>query len=382
MPEKKTVAAIVTEYRYYSHADVICGRILEGYSPNNERVTPRTRIVSMYCDQVAKNDMSREMAAKHNFKIWPTIAEALTLGGDKLAVDAVLLVGEHGNYPLNEKGQKMYPRYDLFQQIIPVFKKSGRVVPLFNDKHLSYSWPKAREMYQEAKELGVPFMAGSSIPVTPRTPPLEIPYNAKIENAVQVGYGDNDAYGFHTLEAMQCMLERRAGGETGVASVEWIQGPEVWKWRDSEQGRWSVPLLEAALSRGSRVQPGRPEDNVKTPVAFLVTYRDGLRAVAYMMNGHAEGWTFAARLAGRPEPVSTLFGTPARVRALPHFDGLVRCIEDLFVTGKPVYPVERTLLTTGTLAFLFDSKMAGRQIETPELKIAYRAPEHTWFQRA
>src|SRR5262245_1941288 len=81
---KKRVAAIVTEYRYYSHADVIVGRILEGYFPNGVRKEPRTQIVSMYTDQVPPNDMSRDLSAKHGFKIYPTIAEALTLGGNKL----------------------------------------------------------------------------------------------------------------------------------------------------------------------------------------------------------------------------------------------------------------------------------------------------------
>jgi hypothetical protein len=61
---------------------------------------------------------------------------------------------------------------------------------------------------------------------------------------------------------------------------------------------------------------------------------------------------------------------------------LVYCIEQLFLTGKPMYPVERTLLTTGTLAFLFESKRAGMAIETPELKIAYKAPERSFFQRS
>src|SRR5213593_3286629 len=100
---KKTVAAIVTVYRYYSHADVIVGRILEGYSPNGKPVTPRTQIVLMYTDQIAEKDMSRELAKKHGFKIYPTVREALTLGGESLAVDAVLLIGEHGQYPTNEK---------------------------------------------------------------------------------------------------------------------------------------------------------------------------------------------------------------------------------------------------------------------------------------
>ena len=140
---KKTVAAIVTTYYPRSHADVIAGRILEGYSPDNVRTEPRTRIVSMYTAQIAPKDMSRALAAKHGFRIYPTVAEAVTLGTGKLAVDAVLLVGEHGDYPTNERGQKLYPRFDLYQRIIEVFRRSRRSVPVFCDKHLSWSWEKA-----------------------------------------------------------------------------------------------------------------------------------------------------------------------------------------------------------------------------------------------
>ncbi|MCC6861363.1 MAG: hypothetical protein IT158_22535 [Bryobacterales bacterium] len=378
---KKTVAAIVTEYRYYSHADVICGRILEGYHPNNVATEPRTRIVSMYTDQIAPKDMSRDLAAKHGFKIYPTIEEAVTLGTGRLAVDAVLLVGEHGSYPTNEKGQTLYPRHELMQQIVEVFRKSGRTAPLFCDKHLSYSWQKARQMYDWSKELKFPFMAGSSIPVTVRVPELEIPYNARIEGAVSVGYGGLDAYGFHSLETLQCMIERRRGGETGIRAVRMIEGGEVWNWRDGE-GRWSIPILEAALATSLRTKPGRMEDNAKNPAVFVLEYRDGLKAATYMLNGHSEGFLFGARLADRPQPVASHFGFREKGhRALPHFDGLVRCIEELFVTGKPVYPVERTLLTTGALAFLFESRGKGR-VETPELAIRYRAPKDTFFQRA
>ncbi|HZT34085.1 MAG TPA: hypothetical protein VFA33_29605 [Bryobacteraceae bacterium] len=379
---KKTVAAVVTEYRPLSHADVICGRILEGYEPDNVRVEPRTRIVSMYTDQIAPKDMSRALAAKHGFKIYPTVAETLTLGGDKLAVDAVLLVGEHGNYPTNARGQKLYPRYELFQQIIEVFRRSGRVVPLYSDKHLSYSWEKAKKMYDETREMKIPFMAGSSIPVTVRVPELEIPLGARLEHAVVVGYGDMDAYGFHTLEALQCMVERRAGAETGVAAVEWLEGEAVWKWRASEQGSWSAPLLEAALSRALKAKPGRPEDNVKDPVLFRIEYRDGFQAVAYMLNGQVQDWLFATRMTGKPEILSTHFGLMEGGRFLVHFDGLVHCIEELFVTGKPMYPVERTLLTTGTLAFLFDSREQKKRIETPQLAVAYKAPMHCYFEKA
>jgi hypothetical protein len=379
--EKKTVAAIVTEYRYRSHADVICGRILEGYTPNNMRVQPRTRIVSMYTDQIAEKDMSQDLAAKHDFKIYPTVEEALTLGGEKLGVDAVLLIGEHGKYPTNEMGQKLYPRYELFQQIIQIFQKSGRSVPLFSDKHLSYSWPKAREMYRQARELGFPFMAGSSIPVTVRTPELELPFDCKLENALSIGYGDLDAYGFHTLETLQCMVERRAGGETGLAAVETREGEAVWNWRDSPDGKWSKPLLEAALARSARKKAGPPEQNARKPALFLLEYRDGFRAASFMLDGHTSDFLFAAKLNDRVEPASCLFALPSG-RDLPHFDGLVHCIEEMFVTGRAVYPVERTVLTTGALAFLFESRDRRRRLETPELTIAYRPPRQAYFQRA
>ncbi len=377
---KKMVAAIVTEFRHRSHADVICTRIFDGYYPNGRRQEPRTQIVSMYTDQVPPGDMSRPLAARYGYKIFPTVAGALTLGGDSLAIEAVLLIGEHGDYPTNELGQKLYPRYELFEQIVAVFRRSNRSVPVFSDKHLSYSWPKAKRMYDWARELGFPLMAGSSIPVTVRTPELEIPYGARITRVVQTGYGGTDSYGFHTLEAMQCMVERRAGGETGVASVEMIEGDAAWKWRDSEAGRWSIPLLEGALSRSPTVRPGRMEDNCKQPVLFLLKYRDGLEAAVYMLNGHCRSWTFAAETEGRT--VSTHFGQIPESRDLPHFDGLTYAIEELFVTGKPLYPVERTLLTTGMLAFLFVSKQRQKRVQTPELAIRYRAPKETFFQRA
>lgn len=105
MAPPKKVAAVVTEYRKWSHADVILRNLLGGY-PDGTR--PGLELVSLYTDQVPKTDMSRELAKKHGFTIYPTIAEALTLGGKTLAVDGVLLIGEHGDYPDNAKGQKLY----------------------------------------------------------------------------------------------------------------------------------------------------------------------------------------------------------------------------------------------------------------------------------
>ena len=204
-------------------------------------------LVSLYVDQIGDGDLSRDRAERFpSMKIYPTIAEALTLGGSKLAVDGVVLVGEHGKYPRNEKGQTQYPRYEFFQQIVKVFRASGRAVPVFNDKHLSWNWDWAKEMYDTLARMGFPFMAGSSLPVTWRTPSVEMPLGARVREALCVCYGGVDSYDFHGLETIQCMVERRRGGETGVKWVQAYRGENFWK---ALQGR----RLAARSDRGRAV---------------------------------------------------------------------------------------------------------------------------------
>src|SRR2546421_7271118 len=215
---KKPVAAVITEYRHWSHADVIIGKILEGYD-HLGGPGPDLHLVSMYVDQFPANDLSRGLAQKHGFTIYDSIEKALTRGGNQLAVEGVLCIGEHGNYPANARGQVLYPRRRFFEGVAKTFEKCGKSVPVFNDKHLAPVWADAKWMYDKAKELYVPFLAGSSLPVTWRRPPLQLPRNCDLIEAVQVGYGPLEAYGFHAFEALQSMVERRRGGETGVKSV-------------------------------------------------------------------------------------------------------------------------------------------------------------------
>ena len=199
MPKK--IAAVVTEYRRWSHADVILRNLLDGYSPD-QKSRPDMELVSLYTDQVPKTDLSRELAKKHGFKICDTIAEALTLGTNKLAVDGVISIGEHGDYKLNEKGQHLYPRRRFFEEIAKVFEKTGQSAPVFNDKHLAATWEDAKWMYDRARKLLVPFLAGSSIPTAWRRPKLVIPKGSELLGAIQIGYAGFEAYGFHALEGM------------------------------------------------------------------------------------------------------------------------------------------------------------------------------------
>src|SRR5439155_18609144 len=153
MPKKK-VAAIVTEYRRHSHADVIVGKILEGFNYDGG-AGPNMQLVSMYVDQFPQGDMSRDLSRKHGFRIYPTIEGALTLGTSDLAVEGVLSIGEHCQYPANDQGQILYPRRRFFEGITSTFAKCKKSVPVFNDKHLAATWTDAKWMYDKARELFV-----------------------------------------------------------------------------------------------------------------------------------------------------------------------------------------------------------------------------------
>lgn len=376
---RKRIAAIVTEYRWFSHADVICGRLLGGHSANNIWTPPRTNLVSLYTAQVPANDMSRDLAARHGFKIYPTIREALTLGTAKLAVEGVVFVGEHGNYPFNDLGQHLYPRFELFNEILDVYEQSGHAVPTFFDKHFSYDWPKAEAMFRRARKLKVPLLAGSSLPVTSRAPALQPKLETPITHAAAIGYGPLDAYSFHLLESLQCLVERRKGGETGIDQVHTITNEAIWAWLP--QNPWARPLLDAAWALDPALQKGRTiEQTASKPVLFHLRYRDGLQAVALMLTPSGNDRTVALQTPAGVQ--TTLFGPPSVTRPLPHFDGLVHCIEDLIVTGREPYPPERTLLTTGALALSFESIRTKQPVAAPGLNITYRAPATPFLQTA
>jgi hypothetical protein len=396
MSKRPRIAAIVTVYHKYSHAQHIVDRFLEGYGWNGRHHRPEMDLVSLCVDQVEEGDLSRDRERRFPLlRIYPTIADALTLGGSKLAVDGVLLVGEHGKYAHNEKGQHLYPRYEMFRQITAVYRQSGRAVPLFNDKHLSWNWEWCREMYDTAREMGFAFMAGSSLPVTWRTPSLEMPLGSRVTEGMCVGYGGVDSYDFHALETLQCMVERRDGGESGVRWFKAYRGDRFWEAHHA--GRWSRELFETCLCRSHTLTPGRAGFNdvfptidelrqtVKDPIAYQYEHLDGLKSTMIMMNGLVQDFNFAAHLEGRPEPLSTqmyLPMPPARSTLANFFSPQVNNVERMFLTGRPSYPVERTLLTSGLVIAGVDSLHQDQaRLETPHLKVAYQPTTESTFWR-
>ncbi len=382
----KRIAVITTIYRYLTHAQHIGDRFLVGYPKEGKWHHPDMKVVSLYVDQIPEGEQSQDRAREFGFSVYPNIPEALRCGGDKLAVDAVLLIGEHGQYPNNEMSQVLYPRYEFFKECVKVFEEDGRAVPIFNDKHLSYSFEKAKEMVDDGHRLGFGLLAGSSLPVTWRLPDVELPLECDLEDALMVGVGGSDPMDYHALEAMQCMVERRKGGETGVAAVQLIDGQDVWQ--AGEDGRWSLELLEAALSRsdtpcGLTDEDGRTQDLIGTgelhrladnPSAYFIEYNDGFKATLLMLNGAVRDYCFAGKLKSESIPVSTqFFLTPTP--NVTYSACLVSKIEELFDTGVAPYPAERTLLVSGTLESCLISRHQGNvHLETPHLNVQYKAP--------
>lgn len=391
---RQRMAIVTTEWRYMSHAWHMGERFLVGYPVEGHWYRPEIDVVSAYVDQTPEGDLSRQRAEEFGFTIYPTIAEALRCGGEKLAVDAVLIIGEHGNYPNNEFGQKMYPRYEFFRQTAEVFRQDGRTTPVFNDKHLSWKWEWAKEMVDTARSLDFPFLAGSSLPVTWRMPSIDMPNDAEVEEALCVAIGGPDSYDFHALETIQCMVERRRGGETGVAAIQALRGDVVWRAMETgswSAGGWDPRLFEACLSRSHTL--AQPESYshryptveqirawVADPIAYRLEYNDGLRATMLMMNGLVDDFTFAARLKGRDEPLSTLFHLPPNPNVV-YSASLMSQVEQTFRTGHAPYPVERTLLTTGMVAAAMQSLSSGERLETPHLAVRYTAPRESTYAR-
>lgn len=374
----KRIAAIVTEYRPMSHADVIVGKYLEGFNQDGQPPYPRSKIVSIFLEQFPKTDIGRDRAKKYGVPIFRTVADALTLGSDKLAVDGVLLIGEHGEYPTNDKEQKLYPRFEMFLKIADVFRQTGRAVPVFNDKHLSWNFRQAKRMVEISRELRFPMLAGSSAPVAWRIPALDAPFGKEQKYAVAISYSGLDIYGFHVLEALQCMTERRRGGETGVRSVQCLEHQNCWNF--VEQNSWAKRLFDQALSHSNTRRKGDPRELVKDPAVFVIDYNDGLKAAAFLLTGLLEDFTVAVDVAGESTPVSALMNLQ-NGRPHHHFGCLVKNIEIMFETGKPPYPVERTLLTSGILDFALESRFQGhRKLDTPELaKVRYQASGASHF---
>ncbi len=389
---RKKIALIGTVVFQHSHAQHFIDRFLTGYGWRGAWRRPQVDLVALYIDQFPEGDLARKRARKHNVPIYPNLREAICLGGRKLAVDGVVIIGEHGNYPKNERGQTLYPRYPWFKEVVKVFEESGRSVPVFSDKHLSTEWDHCVEMVADSRRLEFPFLAGSSLPVTWRLPPVDVPRGIPLRESLCAGYGGVDSYDFHALETAQCMSERRRGGEVGISAVQALRGGRVWDTMDRRPD--TQRLLVCALSRSHNlpVEEGYPTDPVtyawarkvfEDPVAYFIDHRDGFQTTMFLLP--IRDFNYAGLRADNGNVIACQMYLPmpgTSATTADFFNPLVHHIERMILDRKAPYPVQRTLLTSGMMLSAVESLFrGGARIETPRMEVQYRAPAESQFWR-
>lgn len=413
-PARARVAALVNEYWPRSHADLIVTKLCDGYEVMWTPVRPRIDVVSLHVRDPGPTDVGAERAGQRGVGVHPDVAGALRRGTSHVDVHGVVVIGECNEKSgrpseFDERGRPIDPRFDFFTEIAHVCEADDRSVPVFIDKYLGRTWEQCLSVYETARRLGMPLMAGSSVPVTLR-PPVQVPLGAEVEEVVAVATGIGEAPIFHPLELVQSMIERRRGHETGVASVQFLSGPAFWAaWRTGD--RWSTALRDAALAavphheesaerfyarqRAATPEPVAARHASSAPPtgaeeAVVVEYADGTRLSILLLTGYMLRRAVAVQLHGQDAPLVTW--TPTGVKLTPekmgatraarpgeakpptwNFDHLAFFVDDFLQTGVAPIPIERTLLTSGVLDAAITSRSRGGEVvKTPHLAIDYR----------
>ena len=384
-----------------SHADWVVNKLIDGYWWNGAYTPSRVDVVSVYVHQLDTSLLAQKVCKAKNIPIFKTAGEAVTLGGQELAVDGVVIVCEHGNYPTDLKGHWLLPRWWIYQQVMQVFERSKRSVPVFNDKHLSYNWDDAKWMFDKSRELNFPLTGGSSIPTYFRKPEVDLAADTPLKNGLVIGGMADEGATCHCIDVLQSFMDRRKGGESGVKSVQSIRGPEAWKW--IEANPWAHNLLEAvrikfdlppghfqgggggqgAGQQGARPQQARPQQQTNL---CIVEYNDGIKAAS--ISGNGVGWTFAGDIAGQKDPtIISMLGWPGPISQYHAANAHEHWIIEMMLTGKEPFNAERLLLSTGIVNHYMESNWqngvysaVGRRVETPYMNMKYRSTHGPLFQ--
>ncbi|MBM3765674.1 MAG: hypothetical protein FJW32_09800 [Acidobacteria bacterium] len=378
------IACIVTYWAAPgSHADWIITKLLDGYWWKGAHTPSRVEVVSAYIHQLQESALGQKVCKSKGIPIFNTVGDALTLGGTDLAVDGVVLIGEHGVYHDNLKGQKYYPRWWLYQQIIRVFERSKRSVPVFNDKHLSTSWDEAKWMFDKSRELDFPLSGGSSIPFYFRKPEIELSIDTPIRASVVAGGAGDEGGLFHCVDVLQAFVELRKGGETGVSAVQCIRGPETWKWTD--RNPWAGKLLDAIRTKFD-LKPGHFQATTREPWVTIVDYRDGTKAAIYSIRD--VGWTYAGDIDGQKNAtIVSMLGWPGPYSQYHAANAFEHWLIEMMLTRREPYNAARLLLSTGIVSYNMESNWengrylaVGRRVETPFMNISYRTTRGAMFE--
>ena len=400
-PRRPRIACLVSYWGLpTSHADWVVNKLIDGYWWQGAYTPSRVDVVSVYVHQFDTSLLAQKVCKAKNIPIYKTVGEAVKLGGNELAVDGVVIVCEHGNYPTDLKGHWLLPRWWIYQQVMGVFEQSKRSVPVFNDKHLSYNWDDAKWMFDKSRELNFPLTGGSSIPTYFRKPEIDLAPDTPLKNGLVIADMADEGATSHAIDVLQAFMDRRKGGETGVKSVQSIRGPEVWKW--VEANPWANNLMEAvrknfdlppgyfqgtAPANQPAGQPARQPRAPRPPNLCIVEYNDGTKAAS--ITGSGVGWTFAGDVAGQKDPtIISMLGWPGPISQFHAANAHEHWIIEMMLTGKEPFNAERLLLSTGIVNHYMESNWqngvyspVGRVLQTPYMNMKYHSTHGDLYQK-
>ena len=151
---------------------------------------------------------------------------------------------------------------------------------------------------------------------------------------------------------------------------------EAMRWRHDRLRRVQELYrlrLSGLMGAARQLQAAQGDESLLQPE------RDG---AILMLHGLVADFLFAGKVAGQAKPAATHFWLQEE-KPFGHFARLCQAIEPMFLTGKAVYPVERTLLTSGVLSAAMKSLSSGhKQLETPHLVVRYAPPKEPQFARS
>ena len=369
----KRIAFIVESWYQYSHADVIGTRFLEGYRTGDKSYPSPLTVASVYTDAPRPNDQTRMLAARYGFRVATSVAEALLddprSARPRLAVDGVLIATREDLPRDRAQLPSPTPRLQVMRDVLKIMDQTGTRVPVFIDRMLAANWADSQAMVAEATRLGVPLMAGSVLPYTPLDRPAK---TTGIEVGIVISGGPYWAWAHHAAELLQGFMEQRGARETGVSVIREV-GRSYWSMPDRDRwgGRAFDALLASARRKSSR-SPAVPEGLGPETYVVLIQYVDGARAVLALV---PRAFDEAEMLVGAQHTAGTMSTGGLILQGPPfdHFGHLVHALAGFYTTGRPVVPVERTLLTTGIVILGQEARLSGGPISSPSLAISYAA---------
>ena len=308
-------------------------------------------------------------------------------GGSKLAVDGVLIIGEHGKYPRNEKGQMLYPRYEFFKQVVKVFEVERPQCAGFQRQTSLDGLEEVRRNGRRLEAARIPlpggFVAAGHAPVSGSGCPVgDAAHRKRLRGlrrhpirTIFMDWRRHNACPSAAKAArsglrvsMPCVAKRSGKRSRNVRRLSgccWRRCREATHFRSRRDTSAIVLSIEWARKL------------LATSLAYFIDHRDGFKTTLFLLP--IRDFNYAGLNGETGEIISCQMNLPMPTQSATtanFFNPLIRHIERMVVENRAPYPVERTLLTSGMTLAAVESLFRGEiPVQTAEMEVRYTCAE-------